>query len=272
MHRKLAGGAVESRLYTAFQPIVSATKEGVVIYGYEALARNDEGQVPAELLVSQASEALYSFDFRCRKQAIQDATALKLSANLSLNFMPGAMCHPDYGIDATVTVAKDAGFPVERLVFELTEREPVLDYKPLRRCIDRHRENGARLALDDFGTGFNGLNTLLELRPDTVKVDMKLVQKIETDYDRQALMFGICSGGDKLGMRLIAEGVETPHAVAVLSASNIDLMQGFYFARPRIEQLPRVDAALAEETRQMLAALPFAAAAGDMRGAERRPA
>jgi len=268
MDTKCCDETGESRVRTAFQPIVSVTRASLVIYGFEALARNAQGCVPAELLTSHASDELYSFDFRCRKQAIQDAVALGLSANLSLNFMPGAVSHPDYGIDTTITTARDFGFPVERLVLELTEREPVHDYKPLRRCIDRHRQDGVRLALDDFGTGFNGLNTLLELRPDIVKIDMKLVQKIETDYDRQALMFGICSGGDKLGMRLIAEGVETAEAVAVLSSSNIDLMQGFFFARPAIGQLPKLGERLSDETRLMLAALPFSAAAGDMRGAE----
>lgn len=252
---------------TAFQPIVSVTRDRIVTYGYEALARDAEGQVPIDLLKSHASEALYAFDFRCRTQALREAVALGLIGNLSLNFMPGATCHPDYGIDATARAALEFGFPVDRLIIELTEREPVTDYKPLRQCIDRHRASGARLALDDFGTGFNGLNTLLELRPDIVKVDMKLVQKIETDYDRQALMFGICSGGDRLGMRLVAEGVETSEAVAALSSTNIDLMQGFLFARPCIGGLPEVPEELTKIVTGMLATLPFSAAAGDMRGA-----
>ncbi|ABE37003.1 EAL domain protein [Paraburkholderia xenovorans LB400] len=256
-----------SPIRTAFQLIASVTRNGIVTYGYEALARDAQGRVPVDLLKSHASEALYAFDFRCRTQALREAVRLGLVVNLSLNFMPGATCHPRYGIDATVRAALELGFPVERLIVELTEREPVTDYKPLRRCIDRHRDNGARLALDDFGTGFNGLNTLLELRPDIVKVDMKLVQKIETDYDRQALMFGICSGGDRLGMRLVAEGVETLEAVAALSSTNIDLMQGFLFARPFIGGLPEASGELTERATGMLMKLPFSAVAGDMRGA-----
>jgi EAL domain-containing protein (putative c-di-GMP-specific phosphodiesterase class I) len=253
---------------TAFQPIVSVTKERIATYGYEALARNAQGKVPVQLLKSHAFGDVYAFDFLCRTTALKDAVALGLKVNLSLNFMPGAICHARYGVDATVASAHDCGFPVDRLIFELTEREPVTDYKPLRQCIDRHRENGARLALDDFGTGFNGLNTLLELRPDTVKIDMKLVQKIETDYDRQALMFGICSGGDKLGMRLVAEGIETSAGVAALSSANIDLMQGFLFAMPTIGALPETPRSTQDDLMRMLADLPFSAVPGDMRGAE----
>lgn len=255
-------------VFTAFQPILSVTRDRIITYGYEALARDAEGRVPMELFVPRRPEALYAFDFRCRLQALHNAVALGLSANLSLNFMPGALSHADYGLDATVCAAHDAGFPVDRLIIELTEHERVADYKPLRACIDRHRQDGLRLALDDFGVGYNGLSTLLELSPDLVKIDLNLIQKIETDYDRQSLMYGICSASDRLGIRLIAEGVETSGCVAVLSAANIDLMQGFLFARPRIGSLPEIPEQLVNTITDMLASQPFSAIPGEMRGAQ----
>ncbi|MEX3969620.1 EAL domain-containing protein [Paraburkholderia caribensis] len=224
----------------AFQPIANLTKDGLRIYGYEALARDAHGHVPGELLKSHGSQVTYEFDFSCRRQAILDASILGLDTNLSLNFMPGAICDPQYGIDATVQVAIDSSFPLDRLVVEVTEREPVTDYKPIRNCIDRHRQNGVKLALDDFGTGYNGLNTLLELSPDIIKVDMKLVQKIETDHARQALMFAISNGGRRLGMQIVAEGVETSEAVEALRSVSITLMQGYLFARPGTGYLPQI--------------------------------
>jgi EAL domain-containing protein (putative c-di-GMP-specific phosphodiesterase class I) len=228
----------------AFQPIVSATKSGVIIYGYEALARATSGK-RSPLLVSYCKPRRYAFDAHCRRLALFSAKTLGIEGCLSVNVTPGVICHPRYGIAETVRFAQEIEFPLNRLVLEITEREAVKDYKPIRACIDRFRRDGMRVALDDFGTGFSGLNTLLELRPDIVKIDMSLVQKIEMDYDSRSLMFGIFSSVERLKMQLVAEGVENIDQVLILSQTKIDLMQGYFFARGEmypsgLNRLPRL--------------------------------
>lgn len=254
-------------LRVAFQPIVSASAFGVVIYGYEALARDAGGRVPEILIRSRFSEDYYKMDFDCRILAIKTAHKLGLAGNLSLNITPGAVCHADFGVEQTLRFADDIGFPRDWIIFEITEREPIDDYRPIRKCLDRIRENGVRISLDDFGAGFNGLNTLLELRPDVVKVDMGLIRKIENDNDRKALLNGICTGGGLLGMRMVAEGVETLGAVSTLTEFNIDLMQGYYFARPQMDTLPRISQQVIHEVQDALMNRPNVAEAGDLHGA-----
>jgi hypothetical protein len=95
------------------------------------------------------------------------AHRLEIEGYLSLNITPGALCHPEHGIHKTIEYANEIGLPLNRLTFEITEREVIDDCKPIRKQIHRDRNDGLRIALDDFGTGFNGLNTLLELRPDS---------------------------------------------------------------------------------------------------------
>ncbi|MEX3969658.1 EAL domain-containing protein [Paraburkholderia caribensis] len=236
-----------SAMHIAFQPIVSIDGTALTIYGYEALARDSSGRVPNLLIQKGTSEHAYALDYQCRKQAIRDAVALRLACNLSMNLLPGAACHPRFGIDATVAEAHALGFPVDRIMIEITEREIIEDYASIRQCFDRYREQGVKLALDDFGTGFNGLNTLLELRPDVLKVDATFVQKIETDDARQALMFAICSGSERLGTRILAEGAETAEGVAALIATDIKLMQGFFFAKPCIGKLPDIEPRLMDD-------------------------
>jgi EAL domain-containing protein (putative c-di-GMP-specific phosphodiesterase class I) len=236
----------------AFQPIVCVMTNKVTTFAYEALARDQKGRVPEALLNPGMSQSAYACDFTCRTQAIREAVALGLVENLTLNFMPGATCHPLYGIDATVSVAREMGFPIDRLILEITECEPVPDYQAIRTCIDHHRADGARLALDDFGAGFNGLHTMLQLNPDIVKVDMKLVQTIETDYARQSLMSAITAVGDRLGIRIVAEGVETSAGVAALRDVNVDLMQGYLFATPSIGSLPKLSPELEFSIVEML--------------------
>lgn len=255
-------------LSIAFQPIVSATPGGVIVYAYEALARAANGECPPQLTESRPSRLAYAMNFMSQRLALATACEIGLQANLSLNVTPGAVCHPLYGMHAVMHFAREIGFPADRIIFEITELEPIRDYRMIRRLVDEYRKDGVRLALDDFGTGFNGLNTLLELRPDIIKIDMALIRKIETDMDRQSLLFGICSGGDRLGMRLIAEGVETLDTVEILSRENVDLMQGFLFARPQTGVLPEIDSTTKEQVMQTLARLSNPANAGDMRGAQ----
>lgn len=259
--------AVEEFL-VAFQPIVSVSSKETLIYGYEALTRTAEGGCPPLLLESRGSEELYALNFRCQQLALAAAVKVGLAGNLSINATPGGICHPRFGLREVMRSAREVGFPTNRIIVEITELEIVQDYKALRRRVDEFRRDGLRIALDDFGTGFNGLNTLLELRPDIVKVDMALIQKIETDRDRQALLFGICAGGDRLGMRLIAEGVETLDGMKTLSGCNIDLMQGYLFARPEIGVLPAIDPVLREQIFRTLAELASPAQPGDMTGAQ----
>lgn len=251
----------------AFQPIVSVTQNAIATYGYEALARTREGGCPPLLSRPRPSQKIYKLDFECQRLALSTASSIGLQTNLSINIRPGSICHPRYGIQKLVDHAQEIGFPLDRLVLEITEQEMIPDYGPLRRCIDKFRQDGLRIALDDFGTGFNGLNTLLELKPDIVKIDMALIHKIETDRDRQALLFGICSGGNRLGMRLIAEGVETYESAEILSRENVDLMQGYLFAKPQIGNLPVVDLSTAERIAKMLSEVIHPARAGDMTGA-----
>ena len=259
--------SVAAEISIAFQPIVSVTQNRIAIYGYEALARDSGGACPPLLAGACASEEVYALNFHCQRLALMTASVMGLPASLAMNVMPGVICHPRYGIREIMYFAQEIGFPINRIILEITELERVPDYRPLRRHIDEFRQEGLRVALDDFGTGFNGLNTLLELRPDIIKIDMALIRKIETDRDRQALLFGICSGGERLGMKLVAEGIETLDTVKILSRENIDLMQGYLFARPQIGVLPTVDPATREQVARMFATLPCPAPAGDAAGA-----
>jgi EAL domain-containing protein (putative c-di-GMP-specific phosphodiesterase class I) len=264
-----AGTSQDQGLTIAFQPIVSATAKGVFLYGYEALARNADGICPPLLSGARASEKAYALSFRCQHLALAMAQALGLQTNLSINVTPGSICHRRYGIGKMMAFAREVGFPLNRLILEITEREYIADYAPIRRAVDEFRADGLRVSMDDFGSGFNGLSTLLELQPDIVKVDMKLIQRIETDQSRQALMYGICSGGERLGMRLIAEGVETLDGVETLSRGNIDLMQGYIFAYPEIGVLTQVDPLRQEQVLRVLRRENgLVTEMGDMTGAE----
>src|SRR5690606_32276433 len=90
--------------------------------------------------------------------------------------------------------------------------------------------------IDDFGAGFAGLNLLADFQPDIVKLDMALVRGIDQSLPRRAIVSGVVSICQQLGIGVIAEGIETRDEAQCLADLGIALMQGYWFARPQFER------------------------------------
>lgn len=225
----------------AFQPVVDVVAGR--IYAYEALVRGPAGE-PAPSVLGRVTPAnRYSFDQSCRIKAIGLASRLGLpamDAKLSINFIPGAMYEPENCVRATLAAARKHDFPLDRLVFELTETEEISDPAHLERIFRVYRRNGFRVAIDDFGVGFSGLSLLARFDPDVVKIDMGLVRSLDTDRRRHAVVSGIVGICGALGAEVVAEGVETHAELAALRDIGVRLIQGYLFAKPGFEALPAV--------------------------------
>ena len=233
---------LEFELTMAFQPLVDA--ENRRVWGYEALVRGVDGRSAAEVLQRVNEENRYAFDQTCRVKAIELAAKLGIAergAKLSVNFMPGAVYSPAACIRRTLQAASAFHFPLEAIVFEITEGERVLDVSHLRNIAAEYARHGFTLALDDFGAGFSGLNLLSELDGiRLVKLDGALIREIDRNERAQQIvgsMVTLCAG---LGIAVLAECVETAEEYSVLRQLGIRLMQGYLFARPAWEALPEV--------------------------------
>ena len=124
------------------------------------------------------------------------------------------------------------GVPGHRIVLEITEHVRVADYERLHRALDRLRVNGFRVAVDDAGAGFAGLQHILRLRPDIIKLDLSLTQGIDVDPIRRALGLSLVGFARDIGAALIAEGIETAAELDVLRGLGVRWGQGYYLARP----------------------------------------
>lgn len=225
----------------AFQPIVDC--ETGKPFAFEALVRGPAGQSAAEILSGVDETTRYAFDQRCRVVAIETAVRAGLldgDAKLSINFLPGAVYSPAACIQLTLRTARAAGLPLDRLIFEFTENEPMLDTAHVATIVDHYHQIGFGCAIDDFGAGFSGLNRLAMLRPDYVKLDMDLIRGIDADPRRRAIVAGVVAMCRQLGTVLIAEGVETVAESTTLRLLGIRYLQGFLFARPAFEALPDI--------------------------------
>lgn len=220
----------------AFQPIVNFKSQSM--FGYEALVRGPKQESAWSILSQVNDQNRYAFDQACRVKAIQLASELKLDTMLSINFLPNAVYEPAHCIQSTLRAAKQFGFPVERIMFEITESEQVQDVAHLTKIFDYYQKQGFTTALDDFGAGHAGLNTLASFVPNIMKIDMELVRDIDTNKTKQIIVTSLVDMCNKLGVTVLAEGVETQAEVDFFSQLDVALMQGYFFAKPGFESLP----------------------------------
>lgn len=214
----------------AYQPIVDVATR--TIYAHEALVRGVNGESAYSILSRVNDHNRYMFDQACRVKAIRGAAELGIKEKLSINFLPNAVYRPAACIRSTFAAAREFGFPTEQIIFEVTENEQVVDRAHLVNIFSEYRRFGFQTAIDDFGAGFAGLNLLASFQPDIIKIDMDLVRDIDTVPAKQAIVHGIMSICNALGVTVLAEGIETAAERDVLRAAGVRLMQGYLFSKP----------------------------------------
>jgi len=230
--------ALDFEISMAFQPIVDVGQRS--IFAYEALVRGTDGATAESIFARVNDGNRYAFDQRCRVRAVELAAALGMQQALSINFMPNAVYEPARELRATLETALRTGFSVSQIIFETTE-DHGSDDERLRYIFSTYRMHGFKTALDGFGAGYADLNLLADFQPDFLKIDMGLVEGIETDRARQTIVGAIAAVGNLLGIRVIAKGIEDPRAASLLHHLGVNLMQGYLFAEPGFERLPQVD-------------------------------
>lgn len=224
----------------AYQPIVDFASR--TIFAHEALVRGPNGESAASILAQVNDSNRYQFDQLCRVKAVQGAAGLGMQEFLSINFLPNAVYKPEVCIRTTFDAAREYSFPIEKIIFEVTEGERVQDRPHLVNIFRQYRNFGFRTAIDDFGAGYAGLNLLSEYQPDIIKIDMDLVRGIDADKARQAIVKGIASICQELHIEVLAEGIETRAERDFLSSIGINLMQGYWFCKPVFKGLGTIPA------------------------------
>lgn len=221
----------------AFQPIVDVVSREV--FSFEALIRGRANEPALQVLERVPAHARYQFDEDSRAVAIGLAAGLGLHCHLNLNFLPQGVYASDAWLASTLAAAVRHALPVDRLILEVTEGEVIADYAQLGRQLNELRSMGLKVAIDDFGAGYSGLNMLADFQPDQIKIDMNLVRGIERHGPRQAIVRAVAQVCGDLGIDVIAEGVESPDEYDWFAEQGVRLFQGYLFARPGFESLPR---------------------------------
>lgn len=223
----------EERFTMVYQPIIHVALHKVV--GYEALTRftAEPVRTPDKWFNEAAAVDLQEeLELAVIKKALQGLARLPEDAYLSLNVSPETLLK---GSVASVL----EGYPLERLMLEVTEHTSVSDYSPMNSVLEPMRRRGLRLAVDDAGAGFASFRHILKLQPDVIKLDVSLIQKIDTDTGCRALAAALIRFAAETGSKIVAEGVETDAELQTLRELKVNKVQGYLLGRPvPIEALP----------------------------------
>lgn len=230
-------------LTSYFQPIVEAhTKR---IYGYEALIRgvHPDGTLmyPDELFSKSARNDMnFRLDKLCRESALKTSAVKNIHQKVFINFLPTAIYDPKFCLQSTIKWANQLEFDPKNIVFEVVESESVEDKKHLKTILNYYREQGYQIALDDVGEGYSTLNMLIDLQPDILKVDRKIITNIHQDSLKQSIYKALWHIAQDSGIKLLAEGVETKEELEAVSALGVDYLQGYYFSKPQAEPIRKI--------------------------------
>jgi EAL domain-containing protein (putative c-di-GMP-specific phosphodiesterase class I) len=223
-------------LRLASQPIVDIVHARVV--GYELLARFSGPPEASPDVWFRWAEKFgmgAALDVRVVTIALSMRQLLPPDTFLTINIDPHHLS--DAGLIDTFAAAGN----LERIVIELTEHRVIDDYDATVKLLSPLRAAGAKIAIDDAGSGYAGLQWLLALSPDLVKIDRALIDHVDEDEIKTALVEMLGAMADRIDAWVLAEGVERASELDVLMRMGVPLVQGYLLARPSFEVWPTID-------------------------------
>ena len=224
--------------YLAFQPIVHV--EDCMIDYFEALTRWDhpiEGMIPPSEFIPIAEESNLILELgdwimleSCRQMAAWHNAGMR-KVKISVNVSGVQLKHRDV-YDWIMKKLKKTGLPAKSLMLEITESTFIKANPLMIKDLERLRKEGVTIAIDDFGTGFSSLSTLADLPIDVIKIDRSFITQANKSQKYNDILNTISELGQKLGLKIVAEGVEDIAQFELVKKIGVSSVQGYLVSRP----------------------------------------
>lgn len=223
----------EDQFTIYYQPIVDITTGHP--FAHECLIRLelDRLYTGSEIVAAASLRGeILAFDNYARGKAIRSAASQpRAETKLFINFFPSAMYDPGPSLETTLAQIEQSGLAPSDVVFEIIECDQITNLGHTRQICEFFRQHGFLYAIDDLGSGTNGLETILALRPDFIKIDKSVVWNLADPSRRETLRHAIELAG-QINSEVIAEGIETPDQAKAVRQFGIRLMQGYGLGKP----------------------------------------
>lgn len=229
----------ENQFVLYFQPIISM-RTGLVCKA-EALLRWNHptrGLVPPDEFISLSEETNMIIDIGnwVFEEAVKSVIALKdvygEEFQLSFNISPVQFASEESDFDFWLAYLNDASVPGHSIIGEITEGIMMKATKETSRKLTVFSEKGIQLAIDDFGTGYSSLSYIKEYNMSYLKIDSSFVKNLTADSEDYVLCEAIIVMAHKLGMKVVAEGIETKEQYDLLESIDCDFGQGYLISKP----------------------------------------
>lgn len=234
LEMELGQAVLNSEFEPFYQPITDIATGSVV--GIEALVRwrhPTRGLVsPGEFIpVAESSGHIVEIGRIMLEKACRDAAGLPQSIQVAVNLSMVQLMRVDVPAMVAEVLAR-TGLAANRLKLEITESVMMCDEARSRDLIRRLRDLGVSVSLDDFGTGYSSLSYLRGFGFDEMKIDRSFVAALDRDPESLAIVQTIVALGQRLGLRVVAEGIETQHQASMVMACGCARGQGYLFSEP----------------------------------------
>lgn len=235
----LRKGIAQDELKVVYQPIVSLQNDRIV--GFEALSRWQRAGgivMPGEFIdVADETGLIVLINRQLILEACHNLKSWRIQYPgepplfMSVNIAPRQFAHPNLAHDIAQILGQ-AGIEPGGLELEILETVAMGDSETANQILSELKAVGVRLSIDDFGTGYSSLSRLQYLPIDTVKIDRSFITPLDEKTASREIVRTIILLAHAIGLRVVAEGVETEKQAQVLKALGCDLAQGFFFGRP----------------------------------------
>jgi PAS domain S-box-containing protein/diguanylate cyclase (GGDEF)-like protein len=236
LHDAIADG----QLIVHYQPKVRLSD--LRVFGVEALVRWEHPErgllMPGDFLPAVEEGNL---------TAAVTRTVLRDALACAARWLDTSGCDPDFAVCVNISLddlrrrhfASDvfaalveAGVEPRRLCLELTEQTMLADPRSARAVVDQLRREGIQISIDDFGTGYSTLEHIRVFEVDEIKIDKGFVQRLGSSPADEAIVDSVLAITHRIGVRVVAEGIETAEALEYLRERGCDVGQGYLFSRP----------------------------------------
>lgn len=240
---ELRAALLNGELEMHFQPIHELP--GYKLVKAEALirwSRADGKHVGPDVFIGLAEEIglIAEIGQLAFEQSVRQMQAWKKISphpiGVAVNLSPRQISGERSNFNSWVNLLQEMDTPAAAVTLEITEGTLLDDNPAVRDKLARLREAGCSIALDDFGTGYSSLSYLKKMNVDFIKVDKSFIRDLAADRNDFALVEAIIVMAHKLGIKVIAEGVETAEQRDILIQIGCDFVQGYYYAKPMSAQ------------------------------------
>lgn len=223
----------QKQLRAAFQPLRHLSDD--VVIGWEALIRGPHGtpfEAPNVLFaVARENGMEVELETLCLETIFGSLPRAVASRRLFVNASPSLLCHPVFLDERNLTGINRSHKDV---VIEISEKEMV-DYSSFGGILSTVRGAGLKIAIDDAGSGYSGLEAILQLKPDYIKVADSLVRRLEDDPIKREIITSLASIGRRIDATVVAEGIERAEEKDALLSLGIEYGQGYLLGRPSFQ-------------------------------------